>query len=76
MDNLPKTVAKYFWGDNLKDLNWRDHKDYITKTILDKGNSQAITWLMAKTDRNYIKKIAKGKELGPKSKNFWNFYLS
>ena len=76
MSKLPKTVTKYFWGDDLKDLNWKDHKAYITKTILEKGDSKAIKWLVAKTGKNYIKKIAKVKKLDPKSKRFWNFYLS
>ena len=76
MKKLPKTVTKYFWGDNLKDLNWKDHKGYITKTILEKGDSGAIKWLVAKTGKNYIKKIARERKLEPKSKNFWRFYLS
>lgn len=76
MNKLPKYISRYFWGDNLKELNWEDHKDYITKTILEKGDLPATKWLMAKTDKNYLKKITKEKNLDPKSKNFWNFYLS
>ncbi|OGD91325.1 hypothetical protein A3E14_02390 [Candidatus Curtissbacteria bacterium RIFCSPHIGHO2_12_FULL_41_13] len=76
MSKLPKTVTKYFWGDNLKDLNWKYHKDYITKTILEKGDSRAIRWLMVKMGKNYIKKVAKEKRLESKSKKFWRFYLS
>ena len=76
MSKLPKTVTKYFSGDNLKDLNWKYHKDYITKTILEKGDSRAIRWLMAKMGKNYIKKVAKEKRLESKSKKFWRFYLS
>jgi len=70
MNKLPKTVTKYFWGDDLKELNWKDHKGYITKTILEKGDSKAIKWLVAKTGKSYIKKIAKVKKLDPKSKKF------
>lgn len=76
MDQLPKKVSKYFWGDNLKELNWENHKDHIIKTILEKGDSKAIAWLMTKTNKNYLKKIAKEKRLDPKSKHFWSFYFS
>jgi len=73
---LPKKIAKYFWGDNLEELNWKGHRDYITKTILEKGDLEALEWLFGKTDRNYLKKIAKKEKFEAKSKNFWNFYLS
>lgn len=76
MNKLPKQITKYFWGDNLKELNWKDHKDYITKTILEKGDSSAVKWLETKTNKNYLKKIAKSEKLDSKSKKFWNFYLS
>jgi hypothetical protein len=76
MNNLPDSILKFFWGDDLKDLNWEKHKKYITKTILEKGNNQAIRWLINKADKTYIKSVLTEKNIDLKSKNFWNIYLS
>lgn len=75
MRRLPKSVTKYFWGDDLADLDWEKHRDYITKTILEKGDQDSTKWLIDNTDRNYLKKIVEEKKLDSKSKNFWNIYL-
>lgn len=76
MNNLPDSVLKYFWGDNLKDLDWEKHKEYIAKTILEKGDKEAIEWLLKKTDKKSLKNLVKKKIMDSKSKNFWNIYLS
>nr|MBI5455945.1 hypothetical protein [Candidatus Levybacteria bacterium] len=76
MNNLPNSVLKYFWGDNLKDLNWDKHKEYIAKTILEKGDNEAVRWLLKKVDKKYLKNLVKEKNMDSKSKNFWNIYLS
>ena len=76
MNNLPNNVLKFFWGDRLKELSWGKHKDYIAKTILEKGDKQAVKWLLEKADKKYLKTIVKENELDLKSKNFWNIYLS
>lgn len=73
---LPKSVSQFFWGDDLQKLNWQDHRDYITKTILDKGDLQANAWILKKTTKPYLKKLLKTEKINPKSKNFWQIYLS
>lgn len=73
---IPRYIKQYFWGDNLTELDWEKHKDYIAKTILEKGNSKAIRWLFRKTDKGYLRGIVEDKVNDPKSKNFWNIYLS
>ena len=73
---LPKSVLKYFWGDDLKDLSWAKHQDYITQTILEKGDSQAVKWLMQTIDKERLKSTLPHLKLDPKSKNFWSFYLA
>jgi succinate dehydrogenase flavin-adding protein (antitoxin of CptAB toxin-antitoxin module) len=75
MNSMPDSVLKFFWGDDLKDLNWENHKDYIAKTILEKGDSEAIRWLLGKADRAYLKNLVSEKRMDVKSKNFWNIYL-
>ena len=76
MDSLPKNVLKFFWGDSLEELDWNKHKKYIAKTILEKGDREAVKWLLGKTDKKYLKTLVEEKGLDLKSKNFWNIYLS
>lgn len=76
MNDLPQNVLKFFWGDSLNELSWEKHKEYITKTLLEKGDKDALSWLFERTDKDYLKKIVKEKRLDKKSENFWNIYLS
>ncbi|MBU1127344.1 MAG: hypothetical protein ABIH88_02375 [Patescibacteria group bacterium] len=73
---LPKFVCKYFWGDDLKDLSWNKHKKYIIQTILEKGDSDAVSWLLSITDKKDLKSILPSLKLSPKSSNFWSLCLS
>ena len=74
--NLPDYVLKYFWGDDLKELSWDKHRDYITETILEKGDEDSVRWLFSKLDKEAIKKSLSDFKLSPKSRNFWSVYLS
>lgn len=74
--NLPTTIKKYFWGDNLDDIRWPDHKKYITQTLLEKGNGSAISWLFDHVDKNQITRMLPKLRLSKKSLNFWKIYLS
>jgi hypothetical protein len=75
-NNLPPQVTKYFWGDDLSQLNWQDHRRYITKTILEKGDSSSISWLFGKLNKKQILSQLSTLELSEKSRNFWQIYLS
>ena len=73
---MPKTILNYFWGDDLEELSWEKHKDYITKTILEKGDLEATRWVLKKTNRAYLTRLVREETIDPKSKNFWSIYLS
>ena len=73
---LPDYVTKYFWGDNLTELNWQDHQKYITQTILEKGDAPASVWLLSKYAKPDLLALIPQLKLTPKSKNFWTLYLS
>lgn len=74
MSKLPKYITRYFWGDDLKSLSFAKHASHITRTLLEKGDTPAIKWLLKKSNKSLLKK-----ELHPrmnkKSKNFWQIYL-
>lgn len=74
--SLPKFLTKFFWGDDLSQLNWQKHQDYIIQTLLEKGDRQATKWLLGKTDKKNLKKKLPSLKLSSKSNNFWSIYLS
>jgi len=73
---IPAFIARYFWGDNLKELSWERHKDYITKTLLEKGDRRALVWLFKRANKVQLKAFSEQNKLDPKSRNFWQLYLS
>ncbi len=73
---IPKTLYKYFWGDNLDELCWQDHQKYITQTLLEKGDREATSWLLSMSDKSQLLKQLPELKLSIKSKNFWQIYLS
>lgn len=76
MYKLPSFLNKYFWGDNLKEINILNHKNYIAKTILSIGDLDAVKWLNSKFDRSFLKKLLASKRVDEKSKNFWKLYYT
>ena len=74
--NLPDFVKKYFWGDNIDQLNLHDHRNYIIQTILDYGDEKASRWLLSIENKKTLFTLLPQLSLSPKSKNFWRIYLS
>lgn len=73
---LPATIAIYFWGDNLSDLDTQKHKTYIIQTLLEKGDRRALAWLFAIYGKSTIKTVLSKCRLSKKSAHFWQTYLS
>jgi len=73
---LPLFILKYFWGDNIEELDLEKNSLYIIQTLLERGDQKAIRWLFSNIDQNRIKKILPSIKLSEKSKNFWNIYLA
>ena len=73
---IPPQAKKYFWGDDVSQLNWEDHKEYIVQTLLNKGDEESVTWLLKKADPSQLKKMLPQIKLDQKSLNFWKLYLS
>lgn len=73
---IPAQIQTYFWGDNLEELDWSQHKKYIIQTLLDKGDTDALNWLFKQTSKAKLQNILPSLKLRPKSSNFWRIYLS
>ena len=73
---LPEFITRYFWGDDLQQLNFSKNKKYILQTLLERGNQRAIQWLFSNLDRDSIKSLLPEIKLSKKSAHFWNIYLA
>lgn len=73
---IPSYVTKYFWGDNIYELDLHKHKTYMIQTLLEKGDQEAIKWLFFAVDKQKIKNLLASIKLSKKSAHFWNIYLS
>ena len=76
MTNLPAAAQKYFWGDDLRELNWGNHQNHIIQTLLEKGDLESVHWLLQQIDKQQLFKKLPSYKLSKKSANFWRIYLS
>lgn len=74
--NIPSFIARYFWGDDISQLDLQKYKKYIIETLLEKGDTKAIQWLFTKIDKQTIINFLPNLKLGKKSKHFWNIYFA
>lgn len=72
---IPDSLSKFFWGDDLNELSWPEHKQYITQTLLDKGNHESLKWLFSKVTNSEVRSLLPKLKLSKKSSNFWHTYL-
>jgi len=75
-NSLPKSVERYFWGDDLSELNWIDHKKYIIETILEKGSRSSAAWVIDQAGKDEIIQLLPTLKLSQKSANYWKQYLA
>ncbi len=73
---LAPELLKYFWGDDLQQLSWKRNSTYITQTLLEKGDTDAVHWLFSKVERKKVLSLLPDLRLSPKSANFWLLYLA
>lgn len=74
--SLPPSAARYFWGDNLQALSLDAHLRYITQTLLEKGDIDALQWLFSMLPTPVIKTMLPKLKLSKRSAHFWEMYLS
>ncbi|MCH7951326.1 hypothetical protein IH980_01125 [Patescibacteria group bacterium] len=76
LTQLPPEITKYFWGDDLNELNWEEHRDYISKKIMEQGDGKAVKWLLNKVDKKTLQSFLSDVKMSKKSANFWSLYFS
>jgi len=76
MKKLPAFLKKYFWDTDFEKMDFERSKVFILKRILDRGNDQALRWLLQHYTREDIKQLLlTTRDLSAKTANFWTEYL-
>lgn len=73
---IPDYVAKYFWGDDLSQLDLQKNQKYIIETLLEKGDEKSLHWLLSHVDKHVITSYLPELKLSKKSENFWQYYFA
>lgn len=73
---MPTSVSRYFWGDNLQELDIQKHTKYIAQTLLEHGDSTAVKWLFSAMPIGALKSLFTSLKLSKKSMHFWSLYLT
>ena len=74
--SMPSQAKKYFWGDNLDQLDLVTHQKYIAQTLLEKGDLASVSWLLNILTPKKLGRMLPRLKLSDKSRNFWAIYLS
>jgi len=74
--DMPEEFRKYFWDVDYDDLSLEKYPKFIAERILNYGDLDAIKWLQAVLDREFIRSvILNSRNLNPKTKNYWKLML-
>ena len=73
---FPDHIKRYFWGDDIAELDIQKNQTYIIQVILERGDSKALQWLFSTFSKETIKNVLPTIKLSRKSSVFWNVYLS
>lgn len=69
---LPVFLKKYFWDVDFEKINLWENKTFILKRVLDRGNDQALGWLMKYYTKEDIRELLlTTRDLSAKTANFW-----
>lgn len=74
--DIPEQFRKYFWDVAFNDLSLEKYPGYIAERIMNLGDREAINWLMAVLDRDFILTLVRNsRNLTPKTRNYWQLML-
>lgn len=74
---LPDYLKPYFWDVKFEDLDVLTHGHLVIKRILDRGDSQAVRWLVRQYGLKKIEEVVtKTRDLARPTGNFWADILS
>ena len=75
--SLPQKFYPYFWDVNVKSLNPSVKNLFVIQRLLDKGNTDGVSWVLRNFDKETIKKAFTAlRDFSPKVGRFWQLYLN
>ncbi|MCM8784368.1 MAG: hypothetical protein NC818_06330 [Candidatus Omnitrophica bacterium] len=76
MGELPKFLKKYFWDTDFEQIDFKNHRVYVLKRILEYGDEEAVRWMFKEFRKDEIKNtLCKFRGYSPKTANFWALIL-
>ena len=75
-DHLPPMLHKFFWDVDASKVNPAKSDQYIINRLLDKGDLEAVRWILHTYPRRSIIETLKHRlDFSPKTAVFWSRYL-
>lgn len=76
MKKLPKFLKPYFWDVDSNRIDPQKSAQYVIARLLDRGNDQAIRWLLENYSKDLIKQVVTSRRgFSPKTANLWALLL-
>lgn len=75
--SLPAKFHTFFWDIDAKSLNPSEKNLFVIQRLLDKGDTESVSWILQNYDRETIKKAFTSlRDFSPKIGRFWQLYLN
>ena len=75
-NRLPDALRKYFWDCNFDDLSMERYPVFIVERVLNFGDMVSVKWLLANTERGFLKKLVENsRNINKKTRNYWTIML-
>ena len=77
MKPIPKSLKKYFWDVDFKNLDKDKYSYFIIERILELGDGKAVKWMENNFSKEKIRKVVySSRNLSRKSANFWQLIFN
>lgn len=75
--NLDDNLQRYFWDTDLSKLDMTKKSEFVIARLLDKGNFQAVRWVIKNYSKQEIIKTLKTyRDFSLKSASFWALFYN
>ncbi len=73
---LPESLYQFFWDVDPQKIDTYKNGSYVINRLLDKGDEQAVRWVLKNYSKEDIADTFKIKrDFSPKTATFWSLYL-
>ncbi len=75
MSGLPDYVMELFSGEKSQNISWQGQRNYVVKTIMNKGDERSIGWLMRQMNKQALIKLLPRLKLDKRRIEYWSKLL-